>query len=67
MYAINNETMKILWFLNLNQSLDLNPSNLFYGNQIVTEQEKIFLTTNRHTYTLELLSGLIIDKKKLLV
>jgi hypothetical protein len=63
LYAINNETMKILWFLNLNQSLDLNPSNLFYGNQIVTEQEKIFLTTNRHTYTLELLSGLIIDKK----
>jgi hypothetical protein len=29
------KTMKINWFINLNQSLDLNPSNLFFGNQII--------------------------------
>ena len=28
-YAIDNKSMQILWFINLNQSNDLNPSNLF--------------------------------------
>ena len=46
LYAINNQTMQIIWFLNLNQSLDLNPSNLFYSNQIVIEAGKIFVSTN---------------------
>ena len=33
--------MKINWFLNLNQTTDLNPSNLFLSNQIVNNNEKI--------------------------
>ena len=63
LYAINSETMKILWFLNLNQSLDLNPSNLFYSNQIVTDKEKIFVSSNKNTYIINLLSGGVIYKK----
>ena len=35
LYAVDNNRMRILWFINLNQSIDLNPSNLFEGNQIV--------------------------------
>ena len=63
LYAINSENMKILWFINLNQSLDLNPSNLFNSNQIVTSKDKIFLSTNKSTYILDLLSGRVIYKK----
>ena len=63
LYAINNEDMRIVWFLNLNQTLDLNPSNLFYGNQIVTDENKIFVSTNHHTYIIEQISGTIIHRK----
>ena len=63
LYAINNQTMQIIWFLNLNQSLDLNPSNLFYSNQIVIEAGKIFVSTNQYIYILESSTGTIIQKK----
>jgi hypothetical protein len=63
LYAINNEDMRIVWFLNLNQTLDLNPGNLFYGNQIVTDENKIFVSTNQHTYIIEQISGTIIHRK----
>ena len=42
LYAIDNEkNMEIKWFINLNQSLDINPSNLFLGNQIVNNNKKL--------------------------
>ncbi|MDC1130305.1 PQQ-binding-like beta-propeller repeat protein [Pelagibacteraceae bacterium] len=63
LYAINSDTMQILWFLNLNQSLDLNPSNLFYSNQIVADKEKIFVSSNKYTYIINLQSGGVIYKK----
>ena len=63
LYAINNEDMRIVWFLNLNQTLDLNPGNLFYGNQIVTDNNKIFVSTNQHTYIIEQITGTIIHRK----
>ena len=31
LYSLNNQNMNINWFLNLNQSSDLNPSNAFDG------------------------------------
>ena len=33
LYSINIENMKINWFINLNQSLDINTSNLFTSNK----------------------------------
>ena len=63
LYAINSETMQILWFLNLNQSLELNPSNLFYSNQIVTDKEKIFISSNKSTFIIQLSTGSVIYKK----
>ena len=32
LYSINMNNLNIEWFLNLNESLDLNSSNLFYGS-----------------------------------
>ncbi len=65
LYAINNEEMKIAWFINLNKSLDLNPSNLFKGNQIVHQKEKIIVNANENTYVLDINSGSILFKLNL--
>ena len=34
LYSININMMSVEWFININQSLDLNPSNLFIGKEI---------------------------------
>ena len=63
LYAINSETMQILWFLNLNQSLDLNPSNIFIGNQIVNDGKYLAISSNDFTYIIDLNTGSILYKK----
>ena len=40
LYNLDQDTNKINWFLNLNQSEDINPSNLFISNQIVNNGKK---------------------------
>ena len=62
LYAVDNNRMRILWFINLNQSIDLNPSNLFEGNQIVINKDKISVSSNRYTYVLDMETGSIIYK-----
>ena len=44
MYSIDNERMSIRWFLNLNQSLSINPSDLFNGNQIVINNGNVVVS-----------------------
>ena len=63
LYAIDNASLNISWFLNLNQSLDLNPSNLFSGNQIIYHNNKIVISSNEFTYILDEKTGSIIHKK----
>ena len=63
LYSINNESLKINWFLNLNKSLDLGPSNLFSGNEIVNYEDKIYVSSNESTYIIENNTGNIISKK----
>ena len=54
LYAIDNNRMQIVWFINLNQSIDINPSNLFKGNQIIVKKSKIAVSSNRFTYVIDL-------------
>ncbi len=63
LYAINNDNMRIIWFINLNQSLDLNPSNIFTGNQIVNYGEKLAISSNEFTYIIDKNSGATLHKK----
>lgn len=63
LYSINNDTMRINWFINLNQSVDLNPSNLFLGNKIVINSNKIFVSSNKYTYIIDAKNGSILNKK----
>ena len=59
LYAIDNKSMQIIWFINLNQSNDLNPINLFSSNQIVNYNNKSIVTSNKFTYVLNNESGFV--------
>ena len=49
--------MRINWFINLNQSSDINPSNLFLSNQLTVANNKIYVPTNKNFYIIDLFSG----------
>ena len=61
LYSLN-DTGSINWFINLNDSLDINPGNLFYSNPIVAYEEKIIVLTNQYLYVLDKNSGSTISK-----
>lgn len=63
LYAINNDNMKILWFLNLNQSLTLDPSNIFNGSQIVNYKDKLAISSNEFIYIIDQKNGSTLHKK----
>ena len=63
LYSIDNTDMKINWFVNLNQSLDLNPSNLFRGNQVINYKDKVVVFSNNYFYILDVNTGSILHKK----
>ena len=63
LYAVTKKDMQIKWFVNLNRSLDINPSNLFLGNQIVNDNKKIIITSNQSTFILDDETGSILFKK----
>ena len=63
LYSIDISSLKINWVFNLNKSLDLNPSNLFIGSQLINDNNKIIITTNNMTYILDALTGRFINKK----
>ena len=63
LYSLNNQSMSINWFINLNQSLDINPSNLFNSNQFLISENKIIIPAKKNLYVIDLISGSIISKK----
>jgi outer membrane protein assembly factor BamB len=63
LYAINNDTMNLVWFLNLNKSIDINPSNLFNGNQIVVNKNHLVISSNQNTHIINQKTGRILYKK----
>ena len=67
LYAIDNTNIKINWFINLNQSMSLNPTNLFEGTPIITEGNKIVISSNKFIYILDNVTGSILHKKNLSV
>ena len=56
LYSIDSRRA-VKWFINLNQSLDINPSNLFYSNPIVLHREKIIVSTDLYLYILDSNTG----------
>tara|TARA_E500000178_G_scaffold287785_1_gene290173 strand:+ start:1379 stop:2704 length:1326 start_codon:yes stop_codon:yes gene_type:complete len=62
LYSLDLESLKVKWFLNLNQSLDLNLSNLFFGSQLVLSNNKISVSSNHFTYIIDVNTGLVLYK-----
>jgi len=54
--------LKINWFINLNQSTDINPSNLFDSVEIVSNKSKVLISSINKTFIIDSKLGLIIDK-----
>jgi len=52
----------INWFVNLNESVEIKPSNLFYSNPLVLYEDKIFISTSKHLYILNNNTGSTISK-----
>ena len=63
LYSIDINDFNLNWFMNLNQSLDLNLANLFLGSEIVYSNKKIFLSSNNNFYVIDSKNGSIINKK----
>ncbi len=63
LYSIDTESLEINWFINLNKSVDLSPSNLFYANQIIHENNKVIVSTKDNTYLIDANNGIILEKK----
>ena len=63
LYSIDNKTLKMNWFLNLNRSMNLGLNNLFSGNEIVNHKDKIYISSNDSTYIIDSFNGKIISKK----
>lgn len=62
LYSIDIKTLKINWFINLNQSTDINPSSLFDSVEIVSNKSKVLISSTNKTFIIDSKLGLIIDK-----
>ena len=62
LYSIDIKTLKINWFINLNQSTDINPSSLFDSVEIVSNKSKVLISSINKTFIIDSKLGLIIDK-----
>tara|TARA_X000001036_G_scaffold29593_1_gene24419 strand:+ start:998 stop:2320 length:1323 start_codon:yes stop_codon:yes gene_type:complete len=56
LYAITHKG-RIKWFINLNQSLDINPNNLFYSHPLILHKDKLLVSTDLYLYILDQKNG----------
>ena len=63
LFSIDKEKLNINWFINLNKSLDLSLSNLFFGIRLVFYDKKILVSSNENFYIIDSKSGSIFYKK----
>lgn len=63
LYSLDLDEMTVLWFTNLNQTLNSSPSNIFDGTQIINKDDKIIASSQVHTYIIDSNNGSIISKK----
>ena len=62
-YGINHKNMRPNWFINLNPSVDINPSNLFKGQPLVSDKKYVIASSNNFTYIIDINSGAVLFKK----
>ena len=62
LYSISQNDLKINWFSNFNQSLDMNPGNLFFSNPIILHDNMLVISTDPFLYIVNSINGSIIYK-----
>ena len=62
LYSINKKSLRLNWFINLNQTLDLRPSNAFFSNQIINNENKILISSRDFTFFIDANTGSITQK-----
>ncbi len=63
LYAVNNSSMEIEWFLNLNRSVNLNASNLFFGSKVISNNNLVIVSSDKFTYVIDAKNGNVLQKK----
>ena len=67
LYSLDTQSMNLQWFLNLNQSPDINSSNLFFSTQMINFKNYLVISTNNYLYVINSTNGSILYKKTLLL
>ena len=62
LYSINKKNNNVKWVTNLNQSIDINPSNLFNGHELISNDEFVIVSSEDATYIINSFNGAIISK-----
>ena len=62
LYSINNKNNNVKWVTNLNQSIDINPSNLFNGHELVSNEDYVIVSSVDATYIISSINGAILRK-----
>ncbi len=62
LYSISKKSLRMNWFINLNQTLDLRPINSFFSNQIVNNNKKIVISSKQFTFLIDANTGSITHK-----
>ena len=62
LYSINNKNNNVKWVTNLNQSIDINPSNLFNGHELVSNEDYVVVSSVDATYIISSINGAILRK-----
>ncbi len=60
-YSTNYEG-DIRWFLNVNRSVSLKTTNLFYSNPIIVYEDKIIISTDSNLYIMNAFNGSLVNK-----
>ncbi len=63
LYSLDKNNLTINWFKNLNKSLDLNFSNLFFSNSVILHNQRIIISTDPYLYILRESNGSTLIKK----
>ncbi len=66
LYSISNNKMFVEWIVNLNQSLEINPGNLFYSEPLLITDNRIIISTNYELYILDSSNGTINTKQPII-
>ena len=67
LYSIQNESARVSWFINLNETFDTSLDNLFFGSQIVINNDLIAITSKKFLYLINKKNGSVIYKKILVL